>query len=61
MMPRIGIFYDREGNCVAHDDEANLMTRDDLAVSWIPAKGGEYTFELVNLGRYDNKVNLAVK
>ena len=52
----LGLYiYDRDGNCVAHDDQSNFQTKDDLAVSWIPQKEGEYSYELVNLGPIDNQ------
>ena len=37
--------YDREGNCVAHDDEANLMTRDDRIQTVFERRDVERPFE----------------
>lgn len=52
--------YDKDGNCVAHDDAGNQATKDDLAVSLIATGEQGYTFEVVNLGRVDNVTRILV-
>jgi hypothetical protein len=52
--------YDRDGNCVALD-EGRAPIKDDLAVSWVPAKDEPYAVELVNFGRAENKFSMATR
>ncbi|MCI0459635.1 MAG: hypothetical protein L0Z62_22015 [Gemmataceae bacterium] len=53
--------YDAHGNCVGWDDTVNHSTRDDLAVSWLPARSSTHTIEVKSLGRLENEVRLVVR
>jgi hypothetical protein len=53
--------YDAHGNCVAWDDLGNAMTKDDLAVQWLPPAAAPYRIEIRNYGPYPNVVTVSVQ
>jgi hypothetical protein len=53
--------FDKDGNCVASDDDLSLRSRDDLAVEWLPPQTALYSLELRSLGRAANVLLLSVR
>jgi hypothetical protein len=53
--------YDAQGNCVAWDDEGNVLTGDKLAVNWTPRENALYTIEVRNAGSVKNKCRVFVR
>jgi len=58
----LGLYvFDRDGNCVASDDDVTRRTRDDAFVEWIPPRSGPYTIEVKSLGRGKNEFLMTVR
>lgn len=58
----LGVYvYDKDGNCVAWDDEVGEGTRDDLAVQWIASGAGVHAVEVKNFSKVKNTFELAIQ
>jgi hypothetical protein len=58
----LGLYVnDAQGNCIAWDDEGNLLTSDDLAVGWTPQENAFYSIEVINAGLVRNKCRLYMR
>ncbi len=58
----IGLYvFDRDGNCVASDDDVLRRTRDDAYVEWIPPRAGPYVIEVKSLSRAKNEFLMTVR
>ena len=59
----LGLYvFDRWGNCVARDDNADTpAARDDLAVEWFPPETASYTVDVRNFGPNSNIFTIAIR
>ncbi|HZZ80475.1 MAG TPA: hypothetical protein VFE62_18370 [Gemmataceae bacterium] len=58
----LGLYiFDKDGNCVAHDDRTWPQACDDLNVEWIAATTGRYQVAVWNTGYEINTYNLAMR
>jgi hypothetical protein len=53
--------YDSLGNCIAWDDEGNVVTKDDLAVDWYPRQNAVYCIEVCNCGPLVNPCKVFIR
>jgi hypothetical protein len=58
----LGLYvYDQHGNCIARDEAFQHVSRDDLAVEWLPQEAGAYVIQIRSGGGRLNEVQLAVR
>lgn len=59
----LGLYvFDREGNCVAHDDvSVSPATADDAFVEWVPPEQERYSIEIRNGGLFPNVHHVAIR
>ena len=59
--PMAAYVFDSHGNCVAWDDLSLSTMPDDLALEWYPPTEQTYEVEVRNLGRKENRPEIAIR